>query len=435
MSISTLWALFARLRLSSPTTTVEKNIRFLYYEVFFAGIMSAIISFNSAFAIRLGASNDMIGLLTSLPALVTAIASIPSARFMQTRHKRKLWLVSTLMAYRGGYLVVAIIPWLLASDPVTASTLIVWWIILLNLPLIFFGNDWSAMLGELVPDSRRAYVFSRRSIIVSITVAIGSAVVGRLLYETRDAFPQNYQLTYIFGVIAVMGSQFYISRLHVPDREKRPVAPVPKKAAPPRERIKLTPSMTRLLLDMGVYQVGLTISSALFNVYYINTLGASDDWIGLNGFAGSAGVVVGYFLWERVLRNHSFAWAIRRASLLTWIFPAVLAFFPNLNLILLGNFAVNLVHPGVDLSSANILLKLPRQQDRTSYISLYAAVVSVSAFISPLVGVWLSDHTSLGIPGVMAVSGLIRILGGVLFNINPVDDRIDNDLATPRSGA
>src|SRR5262249_3873786 len=155
--------------------------------VFFAGLMQAVVSFNSAYVIRLGASNEMVGLLTSLPALVTAIASIPSARFMQSRRKRKFWMLGSLTAYRGGYLMLAILPWLLRDNLFTASIFIVWWFILLNLPLFFFGNDGNAVLGELLPDNRRAFVFSRRSIIVSLTVAFGSALVGQLLFQTQDA--------------------------------------------------------------------------------------------------------------------------------------------------------------------------------------------------------------------------------------------------------
>src|SRR5258706_12013203 len=270
----------SQIGLSLTTTTVDRNIRYLYYEVFFAGVMSSIVSFNSAYAIRLGATNETIGLLTALPALVIAIASIPSARFMEARRKRKRWLFGTLMIYRTGFLALAVIPWFLASDLATASTLIVWWLILINVPLIFFANDWNAALGELVPDNRRSFVFSRRSIIASLTVAIGSALVGKLLYDSRDSFPLNYQVAYIIAFVAVMGSQFYLTRLHIPDREKI-VLPQPEKAVP-KERIVMSRPMFRLLLNMGVYQIGLTLAAALYNVYYINTLKASDDWLGLN---------------------------------------------------------------------------------------------------------------------------------------------------------
>ena len=83
----TLLVRLSRGRYSASPDVVQQNIRNLYLEVFFAGLMQAVVSFNSAYVIRLGASNEMVGLLTSLPALVTAIASIPSARFMQGRRK------------------------------------------------------------------------------------------------------------------------------------------------------------------------------------------------------------------------------------------------------------------------------------------------------------------------------------------------------------
>src|SRR5947209_3294070 len=89
---------------------IQLNIRYLYLEVFFASILGAIISFNSAFAIHLGASDTLIAILTSAPALLSAIASIPAARYLTTRKNRKIWLFSSLFVTRFGYLVVALMP-------------------------------------------------------------------------------------------------------------------------------------------------------------------------------------------------------------------------------------------------------------------------------------------------------------------------------------
>ncbi len=66
----------------------EHNIWYLYVEILWAGILTAVASFNATYALRLGASNTMIGWLSSIPALLAIVMLIPSARFLETKSDR-----------------------------------------------------------------------------------------------------------------------------------------------------------------------------------------------------------------------------------------------------------------------------------------------------------------------------------------------------------
>src|SRR5450432_4019863 len=120
--------------------TTDWNIRYLYLEVFFASILGGISTFNAAFAVRLGASNTLVAWLSAAPALLSAIASIPSARFLATRTNRRFWLFGSLFLNRLGYLLVAFIPILF---PLQSAAAFVIWIVALSLPGIFFSNGWN----------------------------------------------------------------------------------------------------------------------------------------------------------------------------------------------------------------------------------------------------------------------------------------------------
>src|SRR5260370_4715320 len=102
------------------------------------------MSFNSAFAINLGASDTLIALLTSAPALLSAIASIPAARYLATRKNRKIWLFSSLFITRAGYLLVSLIPILI---PFSTAYSLLFWIIAPNPPGLFFCNGFSVWLA------------------------------------------------------------------------------------------------------------------------------------------------------------------------------------------------------------------------------------------------------------------------------------------------
>jgi MFS family permease len=442
----TLYATYSALRHRlfgpPPADDTERNIRYLYLEILFASVLGGIITFNSAFAIRLGASKDLNAWLSAAPALIAAIASIPSARFLARRTNRRLWLWGSLLAVRGGYIVVAFMPLLF---PVNTALWLVIWIIALNLPAILFGNGFTVLLGELVPERRRAFVFSRRSIIYSIGLVLVSALAGAWLDNV--GFPGNYQWMYIFGFVVVLGSHYYLHRLTFNDAAV--AGPSRARQAAPETSITVTPAMTRMLINTAVYQFGLTLPAALFNILYIESLHVTDGWLGLNSAAANAGVIVGFIVWERVLRRHNFGWVQRRASLLTWIFPVVLALAQALalaptpqngtdllnwvvlvlaphalTLIMLANFVVNVMHSGAELANSNVLLKLARPEHRVTFISWYNTVVNAAIFVGPLLGAWLAGQ--IGIPGVLLLSGVFRLLGGALFSIRRIEEPTDS---------
>ncbi len=416
-----------RIAASQPAETVDWNIRYLYLEIMFSSVLGGItVYFNAPFAIRLGGSDQLIALLTAAPSLIAAIASIPAARFMATRRKRKLWMFGSLLGLRIGYLIVAAIP--LVFQQHTALALVLW-IIALNLPSIFFTNGFQVLLAELIPEQRRAFVFSRRSIIYSLGLVLVTPLAGAWLDRYQDQFPLNYQLLYVFGFITVLGSSYFLNRLTVPDRE--PVQPaVVAPAVEPAEHVSMSPTMRRMLINTAVYYLGLNLAGPLYNIYYIETLKVSDGWLGVNASAASIGVVVGYLMWERFIRTHSFSWAQRRATVTTWIFPVTLALIPGvianlgigLPLIMIMNVIVNMMHSGVELSNLNVLLKLSTPEERATYVSWYNTVFFGAAFIAPLIGAWLAGP--LGFPLVFLLTGVLRMAGGVLFNVN----RIDKDM-------
>src|SRR5690606_19927953 len=91
--------------------SVRSNPLNLYRDIAWYGVLSGVtLTFNSIFALRLGASNLMVGLLTSLPALINVLFQIPAARLIEReRDRRRLLLVSGLFMRLPVFLV-ALVP-------------------------------------------------------------------------------------------------------------------------------------------------------------------------------------------------------------------------------------------------------------------------------------------------------------------------------------
>ena len=101
---------YARRLFVAPESLDERNAYFLCAEVVLAGFISAANSFNSAYILRLGGSNALVGLLSSLPALVAVLLHIPCARFLERRANYAPWVALSLFLHRLGFLAIVLLP-------------------------------------------------------------------------------------------------------------------------------------------------------------------------------------------------------------------------------------------------------------------------------------------------------------------------------------
>ncbi len=219
---SRLLSRFFRINLNN---TDDRNAYYLVAEMFWASILGSAASFNAAFAIHLKAQNFEIGLLTSIPALVAVLVSIPAGRFLERRSRRTPWVFSSLFVYRAGFLVAAAAPWI-HLEGMSQGLLVVLILVILTAPAYFFNVGWIPLLADVIPEGRRAAVFAARNIVNSSTVSVCGFLFGQWL--SNEPFPINYQIMYLVGFLASMLSMVNLLRLKVPDS---PI-PYPQTAGP-----------------------------------------------------------------------------------------------------------------------------------------------------------------------------------------------------------
>ena len=185
----------------------DRNAWYLVLEMFWAAILASAATFNAAFAIRLEATNTQIGLLTSLPALLAVIVSIPAGRFLQRKRRHKPWILTALTLARSGYLVVALLPWLhLGGMPLGGQVILT--LIVFTIPVHFFNVGFIPMLAEVTSEDRRAAIFAARNIAYNASVTVLVFLFG--LWLEKITFPINYQAMYIFGFATSMLSLYYL---------------------------------------------------------------------------------------------------------------------------------------------------------------------------------------------------------------------------------
>jgi MFS family permease len=402
----------------------DRNAWFLVLEIFWAGIIAAAATFTGAYALRLGATNVQIGLLSSLPGLLAVFVSIPAGHFLETRRDRKSWMVGALTIYRTGFALIAVIPWLHIPD-LWRGPIVVAILILMNIPLHFFNIGWIPFLAEAVPETKRASVFSARNVIANITLSLSAILYG--LWLNQRSFPINYQLMFLSGYIAGLLSSYFVTWVRatqppsiIPDGQTG--RPFQSEWRTLQHAFANEPAFIRITINTIFHAIGLWTITPIYILYFVRQLNASDTWIGLQATFTSVGTIIGYLFWRYVISRRGEIWTLKRTIIFLGIYPVLIGLFPFLNIILLVVGLNGFLAGGVNLSHFTTLLKMMPASQRPTYTALYVAIVNIGAFVCPLIGVWLADL--VGFRPILIGCGILSIIGSLSFWIWPVRARV-----------
>ena len=144
--------------------------------------------FLVAFALKLGASNTVIGLLAAIPALAQLV-QIPSIYFIEKYRTRRAITVYAGILSRMFLLFAALIPFLFISREVGLISLI--FILIMHTVFAAVGNSsWNPWMRDLIPENKLGAFYSKR---MSLAIGLGiplSLAAGFYIDYWEKTFPQ-----------------------------------------------------------------------------------------------------------------------------------------------------------------------------------------------------------------------------------------------------
>lgn len=400
--------------LQSQRLSVEdQNIFYLTVDTALQGVMmGGIFSFLSVFLVRLGATKLQTSLLTSLPAIVMVLSSIPGGAFVQ-RHRDLVKLTNVVRIFhRGAILLAALLPFVFRQYLIELM-IALWTVKAVSNALL--ESAWMAVVAEAIPPQRRASVNGMRWTVMSLVTAAASALFGYLLEQL--AFPLNYQVVFVISFLGGAAGMFFWGKIRLPESvqvpEHRPAS------VPWRERIRSywrslqVPAFVRYELTVNVLRIGLNLSVALYSIYWIRELNASDLWIGWRATANQLALIVGYSLWGRVVsrRGHFIPLLVCTAG--AGLTPVLTAFIPGPLWLPVVAVIEGIFLTGINLSIFDTLLDVCPADRRPSFFAVNTMLASLMIFLGPIVGSFLAD--GVGIRGVFFITAGVHVVAMLLF--------------------
>jgi len=395
-----------------------RKLRPVTLESIAATVMNSMTAgFLTLFALYLGATNAVIGMVVAVPAAIALLGYIPAAMVVERLKNVKRFCSLAALGSRSLWLAVAILPFLPAFLLPYRMGLLIFLVSVSSLAGAFINPGWAALMSDLVPDEVRGRYFAMKNRIASAFSLIAVLGAGFLLDITGSA-NGFFFLFLIAGVAGILTSvlfakfpetyQYSFSRGGSIIRELKDAL---------KNRV-----MRRFLLTMLFWQFSVSLASPFFNVYLVDSLHAPYAWASLLLLASGAGGILMYNFWGRLSDTFGSRQAMIISSAGATFVPILWVFAPSMEFLLIVEFMSGAVWAGLNMANFNYVLEVGKGGKAGIYSALFWTVIGISTVVAPIVGGQLADSVTIpigagisGLPATFVVSFLLRSITFILF--------------------
>ncbi|WP_082449592.1 MFS transporter [Sphingomonas sp. Leaf231] len=369
----------------------ERGLRLLVIEALFSGGTAALTTgvILTAFALHLGASTAMVGVLASIPFLAQLL-QLPAIHLVERWRRRKQIAVVTSLVGRTMLVIMAAAAFF--SGTVPLLVFLVAQLILCGLGAI--GScAWNAWMRDLAPEERLGQIFARRSVwLTAISLLLGLVAALALEMTAPGSSGRDLAFAGMFAIGCVTGLA-----------SARVVAMMPEPAMPPAvQRLDLQQLLRQPLLDanfcrllvfVASWQFAINLATPFFTVFIVRQLHLNISFVMLLSVASQVANILALRLWGTLsdrFANKSVLAICAPAYILAIVAMIGASQFGDRTTVKLWLILLHLVMgatiAGVTLASTNIALKLSPKGAATAYVATNAMVTAIAAGVAPVIG-------------------------------------------------
>jgi len=352
--------------------------------------------FLVAFALKLGASNLLIGLLAAIPPLAQLI-QIPAIYLVQKIRNRKAISFSASGVNRLFWLSVAFIPFFFSG---TAGLMFLVVAMIIYSVIAAVSNcSWNSWMRDLVPQDQLGSFFSKR-MGVSTGLGIVLGLAGAFYIDSwKRAFPDlelhGFSILFAGGVLAGIIGVYYITTI-----------PEPKMASVKGDQhffqLVVRPfrdeNFKELIMFLGSWNFAVNLAAPFFTVYMLQRLQLRMSFVIVLTVLSQITNVMFLRIWGKFSDRFSnksvlgVSGPLFMACTLAFAFTTMPErYFLTVPLLVMIHIFMGISMAGVTLASGNIGLKMAPKGEATAYLAASNLVNSLAAGVAPILGGKFAD--------------------------------------------
>jgi len=346
------------------------------------------------FALELGATPMLIGLLAAIPFLAQVSQLAAITLIERVRQRRKITLLAVTVA-RTLILSLALIPFV-EGQPLQLSLLVAAQAAI-SLAGAVGGCAFNSWVHDVVPREGLGKLFSRRLFWSTVLSSAGALSAGFLVQAwPPDAKLQAYAIAFAAAGAAGFVSSHYLLAVPEPAMPSRSGPPLPLAEL---LRVPLADANFRnVVAFMAAWNLASNIAAPFITVFLLRQIGLELGTLTLTWAAGQVATALTMAWWGRLsdrLSNKAIlsvalpAYFASLAALAFIAFPAPHAL--TLALVFVFQIVMGAASGGIGLATGNLGLKLAPQGQGTAYLGVVTLAGSLAAGLAALAGGALAD--------------------------------------------
>ncbi len=385
-----------------PWDQREAGMRWIVWDGILASTMGGLTGgvFLTGFALLLGATETVIGLLSGLPRLAALMQPL-GAYFVERLHLRKTISVWVFGPARALWALVLLLPAMGYAGGASRSAMLLLLAVAVGSSLMsgFAAVSWLTWMSDLIPAAARGRFFSRRTMLAGITSAVIGMAAGKFvdMWKVMDGGDGSTGFLVVFGVGMACGFASWYTLLRCPEpaftHHDDDSTPFSFRAALGSAWSDL--NFRRLLYFTSIVTGGVWIAGPFFSVYMIKTMNLPYSIMSLLATTSALGSLLTVRLWGRLSDHFGnrpvILAAINGVSLtpVLWLLTAGGAWWP----LIIANVVGGASWGGYFLAQMNLVFKITPNERKSVYIALFYALDALPMLFAPLLGGLFLQHT------------------------------------------
>jgi MFS family permease len=393
----------------SLAESTRRNLRWFFVDGVFASASDSIpLTYFTLYLVALGASDQQVGVYSSLTNLAGALFLFPGVMLVERFGRRHGWtVIFGGIIGRLFLLGFALLPFWFSGPE------LIWAVIVFAVARSITGNlafpAWMSLTADLVPIEGRGRYFGVRGF--AATVATITVVFFSGKWITLLGSPQGYQWVLLLSFVLGMVSTFSFAKIRDPRPEHRTST-----ALTPRsiyEDLRASPLFVALCSAAALWSFSLNIAAPFYSVYMVNELGFTAAMVGTVTIVAS----VSRLLTQRKAGEYADRWGSRIMQVVTMLLIPFLSlawvFLTSYYQAIAVNIFSGILWGAFELVSFNVLLEMLPLERQARYSAIYQVIVMLSFALGAMLGAYIVGE--VGFKGVFVATTIGRWLAAFLL--------------------